>query len=358
MPEPLDGRSAALVGRDAEAIEVERLLREHRLVSVVGPGGVGKSALAADVVRRMLPGPWAAVAATDLAGLETPGQVPHWMACALRLWGRPRLAEVAGDRPRLPVVDTSEHLAEAVGDRPTLLVVDTCEHLAEECADVLVRLVEACAGMHVLVTSRVPLRTPAGYPLPPLAPEAAATLFSRAALRFGASVTPESELARRICTSLDGLPLAVHLAAGGLAHRTPDELLPFVSRLRHVLDLTSPVTPLPSRQRTLRASLSWSHRLCTPDERLLWARCSVFDEPFTLRDALAVCSDEWLAASPLVTAFAGLAAQSVITPEPPPHPAAFRMPRVTRAYGRQRLELLGEEDEFERRCAAWCVGGR
>ncbi|MEV0260248.1 hypothetical protein AB0I49_02730 [Streptomyces sp. NPDC050617] len=337
MPDPLVGLdAAALVGRDAEAIEVEGLLREHRLVAVVGPGGVGKSALAADVARRMLPGPWAAVAATDLAGLETPGQVSHWMACALRLRGRPRLAE-------------------AVGERPTLLVVDTCEHLAEECADVLVRLVNACAGMHVLLTSRVPLRTPASYPLRPLDPEAAATLFSRTARRFGASVTPESELARRICISLDGLPLAVQLAAGGLAHRTPDELLPFVSRLRHVLDLTSPVTALPSRQRTLRASLSWSHRLCTPDERLLWARCSVFTDPFTLRDALAVCSDEWLAAGPLVTAFAGLAAQSVLTPEPPPHTASFRMPRVTRAYGRQRLELLGEEDEFERRCGAWCV---
>ncbi|MFH8404327.1 ATP-binding protein [Streptomyces sp. NPDC018019] len=340
---------AGLTGRAAAAGELGTLLGSERLVTVFGPGCVGKSALAAEVAYRLAGGRWAATGSGDLATLNDPGLLPHRLARALRLDGDPA-------RPQL------DALAQAVGTRRVLLVVDTCERLAEPCAEVFARLVRACPGLHLLATSRSAPAPSGGavFPLRPLPIGAATTLFRTDARRSGAGdVAPGP--AREICGLLDGLPLAVRAAAAQLTRRTPADLLSCLSQPEFVLDLPAPLPGLPERQRTLRGSLRWSLQICTPLERLLWARCSVFPAAFTRHDAGEVCGDERLPPEALATAFAGLARQALVLPEagaePVPGPAAslFRMLRGTRAYGRQWLVELGEERELLRRCLEWSL---
>lgn len=416
-----------LIGRGDVLNQLEGLLREKRLVTVTGPGGVGKSALAAALAERMRsvrahgtsrvpecsrheplePCPeWAAVGTTDLSSLGDPDHVPDRLARALRLDpdpGRPRLAA----------------LAEAVGRQPMLLVVDTCEHLSEVCSDALSTLIERCPGLHVLATSRAPLETPGVYPLGPFPLDDATRLFTDSARRFGSACrddpqgaadaaagpgsgrgpgsgsgsgagsgqdpgydpVPDPETAQRICALLDSLPLALRIAAGQLGHCSSEDLLSCLSQSENALDLTAPSpSDLPKRQRTLRHSLQWSLQLCTPEERLLLARASVFPGAFSLKDALHVCTDERLLPGPLTAAFTGLTRQALVLPErerrPEPQPelklepvsgpghgpamaghnTPYRMPRVTRAYGRQWLAQLGEDREFLRRCVNWSLG--
>ncbi|GCD36101.1 transcriptional regulator [Streptomyces chrestomyceticus JCM 4735] len=347
-PYGLPGPSG-LSGRDAVADALEALLRATRLVTVTGPGGVGKSALAAEVAHRMAGDRWDTVGFGDLAELDDPAPVPHHLARALRL-------DVAHGRPQL------DDLVRAVGTRPVLLVVDTCERLAGPCAEIFARLVTACPGLHILATSRrsAPHAPDGTFPLRPLPLGAATALFRTRAREYGAEDIG-SEAAREICRLLDGLPLAVHIAAAQLARRTAADLLSCLSRPEYVLDLPVPLPGRPERQRTLRGSLGWSLQLCTPLERLLWARCSVFPSAFTASDADVVCGDERLPPESLAVAFGELERQSLILREaaPPGTRAApdapFHMPRGARAYGRQWLVDLGEERELLRRCLAWSL---
>ncbi|RFC72953.1 hypothetical protein [Streptomyces sp. AcE210] len=341
MPELLHTRAVGLVGRGGATAALEGLLRAERLVTVAGPGGVGKSALAAEVVRRTRREPWSATGTADLATLDIPGLVPHALARALRIDGDPAAAP-------LPA------LAAAIGRRPVLLVVDTCERQAAECAATLLHLVQTCPELRVLATSRVPLDTPVTFPLTPLTPGGAARLLRTAARALGAPRDPDPEQARRICAALGGLPLALRIAAGRLQRDDADDLLSLIGHPERLLDLPAPMPALPHRQRTLRASLRWSQRLCPPGERLLWARASVFTGPFTLSDTVTVCADDRLPADELARAFEGLTAHSLFTPEPS-SPGAFRMTAATRAYGRHLLERLGEDAEFRRRCLAHCL---
>ncbi|WP_030259873.1 ATP-binding protein [Streptomyces violens] len=331
-----------LAGRDEALTEVEDLLRHRRLVTVTGPGGIGKSALAGALARRPGLGPDAVVARTDLAPLIDPGLVPHWLARALGMDG-------PAGKPQLAA------LTEALGDTPALLVVDTCEHLATRCTEVLTALVDACPRLHVLATSRTPLRTPGLYPLSPVPLDVAAELFTEYARQLDAE-EPPPDTVRRICALLDGLPLAVRIAADRLAHRSAADVLSSLTRAEAALDLPATAPGLPTRQRSLRDSLDWSLRLCTAEERLLWARLSVFPGSFELAQVLEICGDAALPPGPLVAAFTGLAWQSLIEPQPDDNEGtAFRMPRTTRAYGRQRLSLSGEERELLNRFLAWTL---
>ncbi|POX36798.1 hypothetical protein C3486_31770 [Streptomyces sp. Ru73] len=204
----------------------------------------------------------------------------------------------------------------------------------------------------MLATSRTPMPTAGHYPLRPLPLDDAARLFMASVRRRGSVAVPSPDTARRICAYLDGLPLAVRIAADQLAGHSPDEVLSLVSRPETLLDLAAP--ELPARQRTLRDSLLRTHRLCTWEERLLWARCTVFPGSFGPADALEVCADERLPGGVLAAAFDGLVRHALILP-PEAHGTAFRMPGATRALGRQWLDRLGEEREFLRRCLAWSL---
>lgn len=332
----------ALAGRDEALTEVEDLLRHRRLVTVTGPGGVGKSALVGALARRPGLVPGAVVARTDLAPLVDPGLVPHWLARALGTDG-------PAGKPQLAA------LAQALGDTPALLVVDTCEHLAKRCTEVLIALVDACPRLHVLATSRAPLRTPGLYPLSPVPLDVAAGLFTEYAGQLDAEETAP-DMVRRICALLDGLPLAVRIAAGRLAQHSAAEVLDGLIDAEAALDLPATGSGLPGRQRSLRDSLDWSLRLCTAEEQLLWARLSVFPGSFEPAQVLEICGDAALPPGPLIAAFTGLAWQSLIEPQPDEEEGtAFRMPRTTRAYGRQRLRLSGEERELLTRFLTWTL---
>ncbi|MFI8998566.1 ATP-binding protein [Streptomyces sp. NPDC053542] len=338
-----DRGPAGLVGRDRALSEVAEVLRAERLVTVSGPGGVGKTALVAELAHRLLPGQWQAVGRVDLARLDGPEQLPQ------------RLARALG-REGLPDRGTAEALADALGGAPALLVVDTCEYVADACAEILTGLVAACPGLRVLATSRTPMDTAGHYRLHPLPLEEAARLFEASGRQWELADAPAPETVEYICSYLDGLPLAVHIAAGQLARHSPNEILTLVSRADTLLDLTIP--GLPARQRTLRDSLLSTHQLCTPAEQLLWARCTVFPGPFGLRDALEVCADERLPSEGLVSAFAGLDRRALILPQEPHGTtySTYRMPWSTRAHGRQWLNRLGEEREFLQRCLTWLLG--
>lgn len=336
--------SSTVIGRDEILADVGELLQAERLVTLTGPGGVGKSALAAELARRTDPAGWRAVGRTDLGPLADPGLVPHWLARALRLDGDPA-------RPQLAA------LADAVGGSRVLLVVDTCEHLAESCAKSFTELVAECPGLHVLATSRTAMDTP-GRRIGPMALDDAVGLFEAVVRRLRPTEEVAPGMVRHICALCDGLPLAVRIAAEQLGSRPPADVLSLVSRPEDALDLTAsaPTPGLPARQRTLRASLQWSLRLCTAAERLLWARCSVFPSDFRLADALEVCGDERLPPGPLAAAFTGLGRQALVVPAPrEADGSAFRMPRDSRAYGRQWLTRLGEDREFLRRCLLWSL---
>ncbi|GAA0492730.1 ATP-binding protein [Streptomyces olivaceiscleroticus] len=339
MSEASDQAPTDLIGRDQELSEWERLLRTERLVTVSGPGGVGKTALVTELARRIRTGPWQTVARADLVRLDDPRLLTPRLAAALLGDGLP-------GRPHVGA------LADALGDTRALLVVDTCEHLADACTDVLTELVHSCPGLHVLAAGRTPMAGPASCPLRPLALDHAIRMFEASVRQWGVAEVPDTDDVQHICGFLDGLPLAVRIAAGQLTHHSPQEVLSLVSRAETLLDLTGP--GLPARQRTLRDSLLRTHQLCTGDERLLWARCSVFPGAFGLSDAAEVCADERLPADALATAFHGLVRHALVQPQER-GATTYRMPWSTRAHGRQWLDRLGEEREFLRRCLAWTL---
>ncbi|MFC7218272.1 hypothetical protein ACFQLX_08850 [Streptomyces polyrhachis] len=311
-----------VIGRWAECQEVDRLLRRERLVAVTGPGGAGKSALAGEVVRRLAWQPRPQVRLVDFAALADPALVPRWLGYTLR-----------GCRG---------------GRRPVVLVVETCDRVAGATVETLAEMVREEPLLHALMTSRIPVDAPARVRLDPLPFDEILRIFHLSAPR---RVDEGAEPVREICELLDGLPLAAQAAARRLGRSSAEELLALLSRPERALELGNGPEHGPERHRTLGDSLRWSLRLCTPGQRLLWARCSVFPGSFTLRDAQVVCTDERLGAEAAERAFEGLRLHQLLIGGGP----AVRLPRDVRTYGRQRLSALGEEQEFQRRCLQWSL---
>jgi predicted ATPase len=341
------------IGRRKEIAAVTALLRRGaRLVTITGPGGVGKSRLAV-------------MAALELAA-EDRGQVYFIQLTSL---ADPRhliatVAEHVGAR-----LDTSaplDDLADRLGERHTLLVLDNFEHLAAAAAD-LIGLLDRCAALQVLVTSRHVLRlrgehefilAPLDVPSPAAAnirKASAVTLFvDRAvAARPGFALTAENERSvAELCRRLDGLPLALELAAARLRLLEPGELL---DRIGTRLDLLAAgAADLPERQRALRATLDWSHNLLTPTERTLFARLSVFAGGASLAAAEAVCGGGEL--PDVLEVMASLLEKSLLVHvTPAAGPARFQMLHVVRAYAWERLADRGEVEALRARHAQWLL---
>lgn len=316
-----------VIGRWAECGRLDTLLRDERLVAVTGPGGIGKSALVAEVVRRQASSVRRDIRWADFSALSDPALVPRWLAYSLRT-----------SRPSRR--------------RRVLLVVETCERAAEASAKALGTLVREQPDLHVVATSRLPLDAPAEVRLESLPIEDAVRLFEMCAPDPRGQ---DRETVREICELLDGLPLAIRIAARQLAHRSPEDLLAQLSRPENGLDLLDEEAGRPERQRSLRDSLAWSQRFCTVSERLLWARSSVFPGAFTAEAATEVCADERLSEGAVAEALSGLEAQQLIVTEPESGRGLFRMRREARAFGRQQLLRLGEDREFQRRCIRWSI---
>jgi predicted ATPase/DNA-binding CsgD family transcriptional regulator len=346
----------AFVGRRADVADVKGLLATSRFVSLVGPGGVGKTRLvlriAAELRRAFVDGVWF----VELADLRAREELPQAIATALG---------VAGDEPA-----TAETLADRLHDRRMLLILDNCEHLVEACAELVSELLRAASELRVLTTTRQPLRAsgelihlvgPLEYPDPrlPLPPGASAQ-FSAMALFVDRAravvpdfaVTPENEDAvAQLCQRLEGMPLSIELAALSLRVLSVPDL---ADRLADPYDvLTTGQRTAPSRHASLEAAVDWSYRLCTAPERALWAQCSVFAGHFDHDAAVAVCIEDATSPDDVLGMLAGLVDKSVLSREEHGGSVRFSMSETMRAYGARKLADLDLAERLHDRHLAY-----
>ncbi|WP_239697626.1 ATP-binding protein [Streptomyces sp. F-1] len=342
-PEPFaDGEPplelTAFVGRAAELDSLAAALRSARLVTVTGTGGVGKSRLAA----RLVADHEGAHGWVELAPVRDAQFVEYAVAEALGL------TDHTTRSPREALLEHSAAL-------PPLLVVDGFEHLAGATAELVAELLRRLPGLRVLAVGRRPLGL-AGerlFPLAPLAPDEAVELFTRRAREQGLTVADGPEV-RELCRRLDGIPLALELAAGRLRALSPTQLLERLGdRFRLLTGGGRDALP---RHQALRTAIGWSHELCTPAERLLWARLSVFAGTFDLEAVEYVCSGDGLAADDVLDVLSELLAQSVIAREDGPAGPRYRMLDSVRAYGAGWLEAAGDAARLRRRHRDWYLG--
>jgi predicted ATPase/DNA-binding CsgD family transcriptional regulator len=343
----LPAPSNAFIGRRREIADIRRLLSSSRLVTLTGVGGVGKTRLAlrvaADLQRAFPDGTWLA----DLAPLADPALLTQTVATALG---------IRDQSARWPVATVSEHVA----DKHLLLVLDNCEHLLDACAVLADALLQAAPELRILATSRQTLSLPSeqAVVVPPLAipnPHArtsvgelancdAVSLFVTRA----AGVLPGFALTERnapavaaLCARLDGLPLAIELAAVRLRALSPDQVLERLDERFGLL--TGGSRAAMPRQQTLRALVDWSFELCSPAEQAVWAELSVFAGSFDLEAAETVCVDEAWPRESLLDLVAGLVEKSVLLREDHASGVRYRLLDTLREYGRERLAERGDE---------------
>ncbi|MFE4862166.1 ATP-binding protein [Streptomyces sp. NPDC056670] len=341
--------TSSFVGRREELLRVERALSAHRLVTLTGTGGVGKTRVALRATARGGPGYRDGVIWAELWPL---------MGSDLLTATVGQAAGLADHTPRV----AADVLCSWLAEREALLVLDSCEHLAADCRRLLGELLRSAPGLTVLATSRQPLEVEGEHvlaigPLPvdgtggAGAPgDAVRLLLSRAAEAapdVDVDSPRERAAAEAICRRLEGIPLALELASGQLRHRRLTDL---------VEALGSPLTMLsgepsarPPWHASLRTTIGWSHELCTPAERLLWARLSVLRGPFETRTAQLVCSGGPLNEAGVAEALSGLVAKCVVQRDGDRH----RMLDSLNEYGRMWLAELGERERLADRHAAY-----
>ena len=340
---PHDGYTD-FVGRQDELTGIAALLAESRLVTIVGPGGVGKTRVALVAAARAAAsypdGPWI----VELSHLRDPALLPNTVASVLGL-------------PEQDARSALDAVLEYLRERRLLLILDTCEHVLDACAALAQAVMRDAPDVTVLATSRQPLDMPGEhtFPIGPLPvpendwlPVAGASLVGGDAVELfalrataavpGFSITPENAAnVIRLCRRLDGIPLAIELAAVQLRALPLDELL---DRLNHRFTVLTGGRPgaLP-RHQTLRMAIEWSHELCSDAERRLWARLSVFAGPFSLVAAQEVCAEVSLERPDVVDAVIGLVDKSVVLMEG----ERYRMLDTVREFGAERLAESGEQ---------------
>jgi predicted ATPase/DNA-binding CsgD family transcriptional regulator len=338
----------SFVGRVAEFEEIRRLLATGAVVTLTGSAGSGKTRLALEAAQRQpavfLDQPWW----VDLASLGSGELVAGAVATAIGLRGR------AG-------VDPVDEIVETIGDRRRLLVLDNCEHLIEACASLCQTLITRCGGVAVLATSRTPLRIPGEHvvavPALRIEDEAVQLFADRArSASSGFVLGPANELdVRAICRRLDGIPLAIELAATWAAVMSPSELLPLLDQRFAVL--TTGTRGASERQRTLWSAIDWSHELLGPAERILFRRLSVLAGSFTREAAEYICSDEPLPGASILTNLASLCSASMVVADSPPTGATrYRLLESLRAYGLDRLGEAGEQEAVQARHLRYFTG--
>lgn len=353
------GELTSFVGRRQELADVRRLLSAGRLVTLTGMGGVGKTRmalrLAADARRAFPDG----IGVIELASLKDPELLPHYVMETL---------EIREQAVRSPI----DALCDYLRDQRLLLVMDNCEHVVAAAADLVDRLLRASPGLRVLATSTQPLRLSAEHvfavpPLPVPSPgevvaPGTATQYPAVSLFADRStavvpdfaLTPDNEPAVvRLCQQLEGIPLAIELAAVSLKVLSVDGL---IQRLDdRFLLLREGSRDVPERHRTLQGVIDWSYHLCSAQERTLWSRASVFSGGFTLEALEAVCADETVPMEALLATAAGLVDKSIFVREQVGTQVRFDMLETIRSYGSAQLERLPSQSDVYRRHRDWCL---
>ncbi len=347
----------SFVGRRQELADIRRLLSACRLLTLVGPGGVGKTRLArraAGDLRRLFPDGTTIV---DLSAVRSADLVAQQVASALRV------REPAGS-------GVTEQVAQVIAERHVLLVLDNGEHLRDAVATMVDTLLSACPHLSVICTSRLPLDVDGESLLvvPPLevaplttgsAPqaqmcEALQLLQERAeAVAPTLALSPEvSASLLEICRRLDGLPLAIELAAVRLRTLSPEEILVRLDDRFRLLRRSG--ATIPERHRTLHATMQWSHDLLEEPARLLWRRASVFADSFEVAAAESVCADDTLSRDLVLDGLTTLVEASIVDVTMVDGVSHFRMLDTVRAFGRDLLAASGEGALLRHRHRVWC----
>jgi predicted ATPase/transcriptional regulator with XRE-family HTH domain len=354
LPAPL----TSFIGRERAVADLRTRLGGVRLLTLTGAGGCGKTRLALEVATGLLDRCPDGVWLVELAGLADPALVPQAVAAAV------------GVR-ELPGRDLAGALLAALPGQRLLLVLDNCEHLLEACARLVDALLRSCPALRVLATSREALgvagevawRVPSlaipdpavGTPPAALGQYEAVRLFvERAgAARPAFALTERNAPAvARICARLDGLPLALELAAARVTALSAEQLAARLDDRFHLL--TGGGRAALPRQRTLRATIAWSHDLLSPPERALFARLAAFAGGWALEAAEAVGAGADLPPAEVLDALCRLVDQSLVAAEDSGDGAVrYRLPETIREYARERLEASGEAEAARGRHAAY-----
>jgi predicted ATPase/DNA-binding SARP family transcriptional activator len=347
LPTPL----TSFVGRQRELVDVERLISHARLLTLTGAGGSGKTRLAVEAARRMRPRYPDGVWFVDLAVVGESAQVAGAVAESLGL-----NSDVAPDRART--------LVDQLRRRRLMIVLDNCEHVLAACARLVGSLLTACPDIVVLATSREPLHVQGEYtlPVPSLAlpasdwdritdlaslarPPSVLLFVDRAAqVRPGFVLDAENAPAVvELCRRLDGMPLALELAAARAAVLEPAEI---VLRLGDALTLLGGEHASITRRQTLRGTLEWSHDLLTEPEQVLLRRLSVFAGSFTLEAAEAVCCDPPVEPASVFGLLARLVDQSLVVPARTAASTRYRLLETVRQFAQEKLSQAAEAEQL------------
>jgi len=359
-PHSLPLRLTRFVGRERDLGEVRSTLRAARLVTLTGTGGAGKTRLALQVAADLLEehphGTWF----VEFAGTADPALVHRVVLSTIGI----------REQQGTLILDTLVH---HLATKATLLVLDNCEHLLDACAELADRLLRACAGLTILATSREPLGItgevvrrvpPLSVPEVTLAPSAeAVAAFEAVQLFVDRAVAAEPRFALTdanaaavvaICRRLEGIPLAMELAAARLQALTVEQLRDRLEDRFRLLTGGSR-TALP-RQQTLRATVDWSHDLLTEPEQILLRRLSVFAGGFSLDAAEQVCGDSQVAPEDVLDLLTRLVDKSLALFETGPASGRYRLLETIREYALEKLRAAGEEPELRRRHFTYCIG--
>ncbi|WP_155769588.1 LuxR family transcriptional regulator [Mycobacterium asiaticum] len=332
LPTPL----TRFVGRGDEIAELRRLFGLHRLVTLTGAGGVGKTRLAIELAARMAEEADAGVHYVDLAPLAStadPGLVEAAVAKAMGLH----------DQAGRAIVDV---LAARIADRAVLIVLDNCEHLLEAAATLVAVLLSRCPALRLLATSREPLHTAAEVnwqvPSLPLADEAVELFSDRARLVRPDFLVSESnaQAVAEICSRLDGMPLAIELAAARMRAMSAADIRD--SLQDRFLLLTGGAQTAVRRQQTLRASVDWSHSMLTDAECALFRRLGVFAGSFDLDSAVTICGGEGVQRYQVLDQLTLLVDKSLVQADDVADRTRYRLLETIRAYALEKLNESGE----------------
>lgn len=354
-PGSLPAEATSFVGRRYELAEATKKLAAARLVSLIGPGGVGKTRLAIRIAATLGRGFQGGVWLAELAELQDPALVSSAAMAALDLRHQAATEPLA-------------QLCSYLKDKELLLVLDNCEHLLEAAAQLVSEVIRAAPGVRVIATSREPLSVAGEHvlPVPPLelpAPngdeplarlrqnEAVMLFIERAAAASGRfELTAANQVAvAGLCRRLDGLPLAIELAAVRTRVVGPEQILDRLSDRFGLLTGGSRAA-LP-RHQTLRTTIEWSYDLLTQAERTLLTRLCVFAGRFTLDDVASVCCSDDAPAAGALDLLSSLIDKSLVIKEDAAGGACYRLHETMREYARLKLHDAGEENAVELRCA-------
>jgi predicted ATPase/class 3 adenylate cyclase/DNA-binding CsgD family transcriptional regulator len=338
----------SLVDRQDELSRLSSLMARHNLVTLIGAGGTGKTRLATHYAETL----------TDLRGDQS------WYAEFTAVKGKDDVVETlmgAFGVRSAPDSDLPERVIRHVASREGLLVLDNCEHVRAPVAAICDRVLRSAPTVRILATSREPLGVTGEvlFPVPPLAvpdvdaPEDIAAahavqLFVERASRYSPAFTlggHNSTAVAELCRCLDGLPLAIELAAARVPTMTPDEI---VSRLDHHFQVLGRRSDRADHHRTLRATLDWSYDLLEPDEQMLLARLAVFAPGFTLAAVEAV-GQETSHERYVLDVLSGLVSKSMVVAETKDGATRLRMLETVRAFGLEKAALAGVDEETRRR---------